>query len=414
MSGDGAVARDQNSPSPPMGNGPLVTFGLAQFAAFTGLWVQKAAVGWLIWELTHSPAWVGAVALSDLIAAICVGPFSGAMADRTSAFRLIVVTQSIILVNTAVLWAFVVSGSITPVLLIAWVVFDACVQTLNQPVRLVVIGALAPAGRTGQAIAGNSVAVNMARVIGPAIGGLLMLSAGVSYAFVLSFCLFTTMIVAVLVLRGLLGRPKLIAATRPSLLGDIKAGINYVRRDSRIALLFVVALAFSLLARPFAELFPALAGGSFGGGPDTLAWFMSAQGIGALFGAMWLLKPRSPNTILAITGLSLVGIGITLVVFSFLSDITLALIAIAIAGMFHVLCNIGMQTNSQTLSTEAMRGRVVGFYWLVFRAAPAIGAFALGLLAEWLDLQVLIGVAAGLFLVVVFALAGPARRTFRF
>ncbi len=116
---------------------------------------------------------------------------------------------------------------------------------------------------------------------------------------------------------------------------------------------------------------------------------MAAQGAGALFGAGWMLRKRATGALVRVTFAAALGIAISLIAFSATGTSGLALPLIALAGLFHVICNIGMQTMAQTMSEPAMRGRVLALYNLVFRAAPALGAFLIGFAGHWFDLQVL-------------------------
>lgn len=156
------------------------------------------------------------------------------------------------------------------------------------------------------------------------------------------------------------------------------AGFRYIRMEPSIAMLFVLMISFSLLARPFTELFPALAGGSFGDGPQMLAMLMSAQGLGAFVGTSWMLRRHSTPALVRISYGAAFGIDLALIAFSFAGSAIFALPLIAIAGLLHVVCHIAMQSMAQSLSLPAMRGRVLALYTLIFRAAPALaGLFAI-------------------------------------
>lgn len=387
----------------------FITFASAQCVSFTGSWAQKAAVGWLVWELTHSPAWVGAIALSDLLAALWVAPFSGAVTDRSNPYRLIRFTQMLSLLSCAALWGLAASGAASPWLLLLWAVAESTLQGFNQPARMLVTGKLAPEGRLSQAIAATSIAANLARIAGPAIAGPLIVKAGVESVFLFNAVTFTLIFAVLAHVRPWIDHAPLASRAAP-LAGDVAAGFRYIRGEPAIAMLFALTLSFSLLARPFTELFPALAGGSFGGGPQMLAMLMSAQGVGAFIGASWMLRRSSGAALARACFWSALGIAGALVLFAFAETALLALPAIALAGLFHVVCNIAMQSMAQTLSEPAMRGRVLALYTLVFRAGPALGAFGIGMLAEWFGLQVMIGVMAALFAVLVLAALPLARR----
>ena len=405
-----AITPDQQLlPAPKSRN--FILFSIAQCVSFSGDWMQKAAVGWLAWELTHSPAWVGAVALSDLIAAFWVAPLAGTITDRSNPYRLIWLTQVLAMANSCLIWLLVVLGLVSPWLLLAWAVIDSTLQGFNQPARMMVTGSLAPHGRVSQAIAANSIAANIARSIGPMIGGFVMVHSGVSDVFLLNALSFIAIMAVLVHVRPWIDRPGL-AVRSGRFTDDIVSGFRYVLRAPQVAMLFALALSFSLLARPFTELFPALAGGTFKGGPDTLGLLMTAQGIGALFGASWMLRKRPSGRLVRITFAAAFGIAVSLILFSTTGTFGLALPLIGFAGLFHVVCNIGMQTMAQTMSEPSMRGRVLALYNLVFRAGPALGAFLIGFAAHWFDLQVLIGLAAGVLLVGIIVSIPAVRRIY--
>lgn len=299
----------------------------------------------------------------------------------------------------------------SPWFLLAWAVIDATLQGFNQPARMLVTGALAPEGRVSQAIAANSIAANVARSIGPAVAGVVMIHSGVSDVFLINAVSFVAIMAVLLHVRPWIDRPGLAVRSTP-LTGDILSGFFYIRHAPEIAMLFVLTLSFSLLARPFTELFPALAGGTFNGGPDTLALFMTAQGVGALVGAGWMLRSRGRDALVRITFAAAIGIAVSLIVFTFTRNAYIAFVLIAFAGLFHVVCNIGMQTMAQTMSAPEMRGRVLALYNLTFRAGPALGAFVIGLMAHYFDLQWLIGLAAFILLVGVAASLPAVRRVY--
>jgi MFS family permease len=405
-----AITPDQRlMPAPKSRN--FILFSIAQCVSFSGDWMQKAAVGWLVWELTHSPAWVGAVALSDLIAAFWVAPLAGTVTDRSNPYRLIWLTQVLAMANSCLIWLLVVLNVVSPWLLLGWAIVDSTLQGFNQPARMMVTGALAPHGRVSQAIAANSIAANIARSIGPMIGGFVMAHSGVSDVFLLNAVSFIAIMAVLVRVRPWIDRPGL-AVRSARFTDDIVSGFRYILRAPQVAMLFALALSFSLLARPFTELFPALAGGTFKGGPDTLGLLMAAQGAGALFGAGWMLRKQATGALVRITFAAALGIAVSLIAFSTTSTFGLVLPLIALAGLFHVICNIGMQTMAQTTSEPAMRGRVLALYNLVFRAAPALGAFLIGFAAHWFDLQVLIGLAAGGLLLGIIASIPSVRRIY--
>lgn len=379
--------------------------------ASCGTWMQRAALGWLVWELTRSPAWVGAVALADLVSVFWVAPFAGAVADRNNPFKLQLATVGSLMALSALLWAVTASGNATIWFILAWAVADSTLHGFNQPARMVMVNALVVRERMSQAIASNSIAANVARSLGPAMAGVVIVHGSIAAVFFISMFAYIAMILAILALRHRLDRPGLAPKSEP--IGrDIVLGFSYVVKTPHIAILLLLALGFALLARPFTELFPALAGEVLRGGPETLAMLMSAQGIGALFGAVWMLKRRRGQVLVAITYGAAMGIGFALLGFSLAPTPWLAIVCIGVAGLFHVVANIGMQSTGQIYSAPQMRGRVVALYGLVFRTGPAVGAFAMGVGAAWIPLQWLIAAGGVLFALILVLSLPMARRAY--
>jgi MFS family permease len=381
----------------------FVLFASAQGISSVGTWMHKAAVGWIAWDMTHSPAWIGAMAMTDLVAALWVAPLAGAVADRQNGFRLLLLTQGLLLVLALVLFGVFEAGQMTIVLLWLLCVVEATLQGFNQPVRMSTIGLLAGKERLSQAIASNSIAANSARSVGPALAGIIMVQGSPGFVFLANSVSYLAMIGVVFYLRRWLDRPP--GPPLRSLRGDIGAGFSYVVTTPKIATLFMLTLVFALFARSFTDLFPAIAGSIFNGGPGTLAALMSAQGVGALFGAGWMLKRRPAEALVGITFAAGVGLSVALVLFSSTAIITVAVPVMVLAGLFHVVCNIGMQVMAQTHSDAAFRGRVLSLYGLLFRSAPALGALAIGAAAAFFDMRLLLcasGVIGAVAILVIF------------
>lgn len=379
---------------------PYVIYSSGHGISSIGSWMQKTAVGWLAWELTHSPAWVGAIALSDLITALWVAPFAGAITDRSNPYKLLLLTQSLLLLMSLVLFSLTLSGLLSIWLLFFWAIIESSLQGFNTPARMVAIGSLATTKQMGQAVATNSIAANLARSVGPAIAGVVMVSGHTANVFLLNALSYVAMFATLIHLKGLLSRAPAAPKNIP-IFGQIASGFQYIIGSTQISLVFFLALAFALLARPFTELFPAIAGQVLKGDPQLLAWLMTAQGIGALGAAVWFLKAKPIEMVVRVTLISALGIAGALVIFSLSQPFWLILLMIALAGFFHASCNIGMQTIAQTRSDPEYKGRVMALYGLTFRAAPAAGAFLMGVLAQWFNLQWLIGVAAAIFAILM-------------
>lgn len=395
---------------PPERPSNIALFGAAQAVSSIGGWAQKAAVGWLCWEMTHSPAWVGALALTDAVAAVAIGPLAGALVDRTSPYRMILSTQSLQVVQSVVLGVLALTGMLNLPLLFALALAESFINGFNQPARMTIINFLAGRERLSQAIALNSIAVNVARIGGPAGAGVMMLHYPIGVIFLINATTYFAMIGAVLYLRPWADRQP--TRTELNLFGDITAGFRYIAGAPEISTIFLLAAAFCFLARPMTELMPAVAGDIFKGGPTSLSALMSAQGIGAMFGATWMLRRRQSRALVHIAFGSALAAAVTLIVFCVSGSLRAAVILIGVFGAFHVICNVGMQSLTQTFAEAAYRGRVVALYSLFFRAAPSMGAFVIGLAASYFGLRVLVCVAAMAAVAVIGWIALRAGRVF--
>lgn len=390
----------------------IAIFAGAQFVSSTGGWIQKTTIGWLTWELTHSPAWVGAMALTDLISSIWVAPLAGAVADRNPAFNVLRSTQTLMLVQALVLAGLSATGHLTIWALFALALTDSTLQGFNQPVRMTGQALLAGRERLAQAIASSSVAFNLARTVGPALGGLVLVQGGAPLAFALNAASFLAMLAAVFYLRGPLGRSADEARAHVPFGRDMLNGFAYVVRTPAIALLFLIAGLFGLLSRPFTELFPAFAGQVLRGGPQTLATLLSAQGAGAFAGAAWMVSRRGTGHLPATALFAVLGLTVALLGFTASQILPLAAICMVVAGLCHVIFTISLQSMTQLSADFGYRGRVMALYGLLFRATPGMGAVAIGVAAHWLPLQNLIAAGAVVGAVLVAGLCLAYRRTY--
>ncbi|WGD28311.1 MFS transporter [Ancylobacter sp. WKF20] len=372
---------------------PFIIYAVAQAISSSGTWMQRLGIGWLAWDMTHSASWVGAMALTEVVAALWVAPLAGAITDRSNAFRLNLLFQCCGIAVSLALFLVTATGAMTIWLLWLLSLADTTWQGLSQPTRMVTVGLLAGRKNMATAIATSSIGFNVARALGPASAGLIIIHGGPALVFLADALTFLAMILALVHLRAYIDRPG--PATGSDLLQDIIGGYRYIARTPAVATVFLLALAFSVFGRPFTELFPAIAGEMYGGGPGFLSLLMSAQGVGALLGGAWMLRRRSHTALVRLTLLTGLGMAGVIFVFTLADGATLALLLIAMAGLGHVMCNIGMQSLAQLSSDVVFRGRTMALYGLIFRTGPAASAAIIGAGAEDLGLRFLLGAAAG-------------------
>jgi len=363
----------------------FVLFAAAQCISSVGSWMQKTAFGWLTWELTHSVAWVGAMGLADIVALLWVAPLSGPLTDRSNPFRLLSITQSALLALSASLCLCIATGYLTIWTLWLFALVESTLQGFNQPVRMTATRLLAGKERVSQAVATNSIGMNTARSIGPMIGGIVLARWGAAPVLGIDSVSFVAMLAAIWTLRRRLDRPG--AAAKAPLGIAIIGSARSVFSDRAVAPVLLLVASFSFFARPFFEMLPAFAGKVFGGDPHVLASLLSAQGIAALGGAVFMLRRRGDRGLAICAVTAGLVLAIAIAAFACTGTLAIALPLMCVAGLGHVICNISIQSLLQVRARREIQGQVLSFFSLMFRTGPSIGALAIGFAATVWGLQ---------------------------
>jgi len=362
-------------------------FGNRNYAIYTagsavtllGLWVQRLGVGWLTWELTYSGFWLGAVAFADLFPAVVVGPFAGVLADRLDRLRLAMICQALSLLQTVLLFVLTWGGWIEIVSLMVLTAFLGSVRAVYMPVRLSLVPSLVRADDVPAAVAISSLIFNLARFVGPALAGLVITAWGVAPTFALYAFTVAALLYALTRLR--IERGAAAARRDGGMLAEIAEGIRYTARHPAIAPLLLLMLAISVLARPVGELFPGFADIVFGRGAGGLAWLTSAVGLGAVAGGIWLAKRGSAVGLLTIALMGGGGCAVSLLLFTGTALFWVAVPAAAVFGGAMVSSAIATQTLILGAVDDAVRGRVLSLYGVIFRGGPAVGSLIMGALS---------------------------------
>ena len=369
--------------------------------SLVGTWMQRIGVGWLAWELSHSGAVLGLVAFAELFPGVLIGPFGGALADRTDRLRVIKIAQTLIMLQALALFLLTASGAITVPLLLGLVLFQGAVIGFNQPARLALVPNLVPRPDLATAVAINSIVFNTARFIGPALAGVAIVTLDVSAVFALNALSFVAFLFALSRLRL---APSAAPRSRRSMLGAIADGLAYALRHPGIGPILLLQAVLAVCARPFVELLPGFAAEVFGRGAPGLAMLSSTIGIGAIAGGLWLAQRPGQAHLPRIVLATSVMTALTILAFALCRWFWPAIAFVALAGFAMVVAGAGTQTVLQAAVDEDMRGRVLSLFGLIFRGGPALGALAMGAASEALGRQAplaagaLLGLAAAVLL----------------
>jgi MFS family permease len=380
-------------------------FAAGNAISLVGTWLQRVAVGWLAWQLTHSGTWLGLVAFADLFPTVVLSPWAGALADRRDRVRVIWVSQVISMSQAVVLAILTAFGIITIWSLFGLAILLGIANAVSQPARLALIPSLVERVNLPSAVAINSIIFNGARFIGPALAGVIIAEGSVALAFAVNALTYIGFLVALARLDAV---EDVISRGDRGFLRAMVEGYLYAARHEGIGAMLLLMAVTSLGTRGFIELLPGFADKVFERGPQALAWMMATVGLGAVLGGLWMV--RRP----AISGLTSIVFANTLLMTAALLGFTatarywIALPCLAAAGFGLVVSGIGAQTLVQSAVDAAMRGRVMALYGMIFRGGPALGALVMGVFSEQFGLR--LPVAAGALLCAVYWLRARLRQ----
>ncbi len=359
-------------------------FAAGNAISLIGTWLQRVAVGWLAWQLTHSGTWLGLVAFADLFPTVVLSPWAGALADRRDRVRVIWVSQIISMAQASLLAILTAFGIITIWSLFGLAILLGIANAVSQPARLALIPSLVERVNLPSAVAINSIIFNGARFIGPAAAGVIIAEGSVALAFAVNALTYIGFLVALARLDSV---KDVVRRADRSFLRAMVEGYLYAARHEGIGAMLLLMAVTSLGTRGFIELLPGFADKVFGRGPQALAWLMATVGLGAVLGGLWMVRR--------------VGFTVT-------ARFWIALPCLAVAGFGLVVSGIGAQTLVQSAVDAAMRGRVMALYGMIFRGGPALGALIMGLFSEQFGLR--LPVAAGALLCTVYWLWARLRQ----
>jgi predicted MFS family arabinose efflux permease len=283
------------------------------------------------------------------------------------------------------LFALTVTGLITVELLLGLTLLGGIVVGFNQPARLALAPALVPRSELATAVAINSIVFNLARFVGPAFAGIVIVWFGVATVFAINALSFLAFLFALSRMR--LEPIAMGGQGRRSMLGAIGEGLRYTSRHPGIGPLLLLHAIMAVSARPFFELLPGFASEVFGRGAEGLATLGSAVGIGAVAAGLWLAQRHEESRLTTVALASSFLVTLSVLTFSLVSWFPAAVACMVLAGFGMVIAGVGTQTLMQTSVEEAMRGRVLSLFGLIFRGGPALGALIMGMASEVLGLQ---------------------------
>ncbi len=342
--------------------------------------MTRIATSWLVYRLTGSALLLGTVSFAGQIPTFLVAPFAGVWVDRLDRRQVLVWTQTLSMIQSLLLAALTFSGHITIGLILFLSVLQGVVNAFDMPARQAfMMEMVGDRADLGNAIAINSSMVNVARLIGPSLAGMLIAVTSEGWCFLVDGISYIAVIASLLMMH-LSAAAALRKAT--SMLTELKEGWSYVAGFLPIRTILMLFGVISLMGMPFVVLMPIFAVKVLNGGPHTLGFLMGAMGVGALASALSLAARRSVRGLIRMIPVAAAVFGVGLIGFGLSHVFWLSMLMALVAGMGMMQGMAASNTVIQTLVTEDKRGRVMSYYTMAFMGMAPFGSLLAGTLAH--------------------------------
>jgi MFS family permease len=366
----------------------FVIFTAGNFSATNAIWINRVIIGWLGWELTGLASSVGLMSFLLFAPTIVASPLFGVILDRVDVRRAAILSQSILIVCLSVLFFLYFSGYLT-IWLLGFVAFTIGVtSSADRTIRFVLVPRIVERDALGNAVAIHGINFNTARLIGPALGGVLIEWAGTEVAILVNLTMVIPFL-TVLFIVTLQDREER-KTERQSFLGEIVDGARYAARHPIIREAMVISCFYSITMRGILEILPAIADGEFHRGAQGLGQMLAVSGAGALVAAFYIAMRRSGPSeaeIPASVYVSIIGGALGTIVLGLTGDWYVALAMILVLGVCATINGIELQASMQVALDDAYRGRVMSLWIVLVIGGAAISAIGIGSLADALGMS---------------------------
>ncbi len=356
-----------------------------QSISLIGTWMQKTAVSWVVYSLTHSKFMLGATLFATMFPSFLFSFIGGVVSDRYNRYKVLLTTQVISMIQATLLTFVIFSGHYNIAGIIALSVLLGIVNAFDVPARQSLVYEMVNDKKDlPNALALNSSMVNLSRLIGPGIAGLVIEKLGDTVCFGLNAISFVAVISSLLLMK--LPQYKAKPHTK-NVIAELKEGFDYLKHSPEISFVISMLGFVSLLVLPFSTLIPVYAKDIYHGTATTFGVIDSVIGLGAFTGAIFLASLRPGRNLHKILAVNTLVFGTGLVLFSHASFYLLALLSVGV-GAFGMMSQITItNTLVQTSVDPAMRGRVISLYAMAFFGMQPLGGLLVGFVSQQIGVQ---------------------------
>jgi MFS family permease len=383
-------------------------FFAGQLISLIGTWMDQVAESWLVYRLTGSALLLGTVAFASQIPVFLLAPIGGALADRVDRRKILIVTQSSMMVLTFILAWVTLSHRVKIWQVVALAALTGVVNAIDLPARQAFVVDMVSRADLVNAIALNSSMFNGARVVGPALAGIVVAAIGEGWCFFANGISFFAVIAGLAMMK--IDRPRM--AIEGSPLENIIEGFRFVAQSGPVRALMMLLGLVSFTAMPYAVLMPLFADKILHGGAQALGLLMGCSGVGALGGAITLAMRKTVHGLGNWVAISCASFGAALLLFSFSRLLWLSAFLLVPVGFSVMIQMASSNTLIQSMVPDRLRGRVMSVYAMTFMGMAPLGALLAGSLAHKLGAPMTVGIG-GIVAILgggVFALRLPVHR----
>jgi MFS family permease len=372
----------------------LYWFG--QLVSQAGTWMQVVGQAWLVLQLTGSPFALGTVSALQFLPVLCVTLFAGVVVDRLPKHRLLVATQAVALLQATAMAILTASGHVQLWHVYVLAALLGLVNAFDQPARQSFVMELVGRDNIVNAVALNSAQFNVARLVGPALGGALIAAFGVAICFSINAVSFIAVIASLLLLRPAELRSAPAKRTRTRVLIEIREGIRFLLNTPSLMLVVIVVAAIGCFGYNFNTVIPLLAQFSLHVGADGFGLLVTSVGLGSLVAALFVATRGKASHRVFLLGA--IGFGVSELAIAFVPWFAVAMALLAVLGFASLTFSSAANTTLQLGSPDHLRGRVMSVFTLLVMGSTPIGALFTGWLAETAGIQVTIAVEGSICL----------------
>jgi len=355
-------------------------FFAGQSISVIGSWMTRIATSWLVYHLTQSALLLGVVGFAGQFVSFLLGPFAGVWVDRLDRRQVLLWTQVAATAHALLLAALTLTHSIALWHIIVLTAIQGLINAFDTPARQVFLSQLIDEPEAlGNAIALNSSMINVARLVGPAIGGAVIAASNEGWCFLIDGISYFAVLASLLAVQV---KPLPRRQRKDGMLAQMREGWDYVTGTRTLRSILLLFTLISLMGYPYVVLMPVIAGQVLHGGAHTLGLLMTATGAGGLVSAVSLTLRKSLHGLPGMILTSALLLGLSLILFGLSHNLWFSLLLLCVAGFGLIQVASAANTILQTLSEADKRARVTSYFTMAFYGAAPLGSLLAGLLAD--------------------------------